>query len=292
MNKKIIILTISIITLLILALLFFRIERKQFNGEKALEFVNDQVSFGFRTPGSEAHAQTIDFIRTNLQKNNWNVEIQEETIDNGYTIQNIIGKREVNQGPWIILAAHYDSRFVSDQDPDPGKRTLPVHGANDGASGVGVLLELSRVIPKNLNKNVWLVFFDAEDQGNIENWDWILGSRSFVKQLTGKPEKVVVIDMIGDADLNLYYEHNSDTVLSEEIWNVANKNGFGKSFIPQYKFRILDDHIPFVEAGIKAIDIIDFDYPYWHTQNDTVDKVSANSLNAVGKTLLEWLLIP
>jgi len=292
MNKKIIILIISIITLLILALLFFRIERKQFNGEKALEFVNDQVSFGFRTPGSEAHAQTIDFIRTNLQKNNWNVEIQEETIDNGYTIQNIIGKREVNQGPWIILAAHYDSRFVSDQDPDPGKRTLPVHGANDGASGVGVLLELSRVIPKNLNKNVWLVFFDAEDQGNIENWDWILGSRSFVKQLTGKPEKVVVIDMIGDADLNLYYEHNSDTVLSEEIWNVANKNGFGKSFIPQYKFRILDDHIPFVEAGIKAIDIIDFDYPYWHTQNDTVDKVSANSLNAVGKTLLDWLLIP
>jgi len=292
MNKKTKILIISIITLLILALLFFRIERKQFDGEKALEFVNDQVSFGFRTPGSEAHAQTIDFIRTNLQKNNWNVEIQEETIDNGYTIQNIIGKREVNQGPWIILAAHYDSRFVSDQDPDPGKRTLPVHGANDGASGVGVLLELSRVIPKNLNKNVWLVFFDAEDQGNIENWDWILGSRSFVKQLTGKPEKVVVIDMIGDADLNLYYEHNSDTVLSEEIWNVANKNGFGKSFIPQYKFRILDDHIPFVEAGIKAIDIIDFDYPYWHTQNDTVDKVSANSLNAVGKTLLEWLLIP
>ena len=292
MNKKIIILIISIITLLILALLFFRIERKQFDGEKALEFVNDQVSFGFRTPGSEAHAQTIDFIRTNLQKNNWNVEIQEETIDNGYTIQNIIGKREVNQGPWIILAAHYNLRFVSDQDPDPGKRTLPVHGANDGASGVGVLLELSRVIPKNLNKNVWLVFFDAEDQGNIENWDWILGSRSFVKQLTGKPEKVVVIDMIGDADLNLYYEHNSDTVLSEEIWNVANKNGFGQSFIPQYKFRILDDHIPFVEAGIKAIDIIDFDYPYWHTQNDTVDKVSANSLNAVGKTLLEWLLIP
>lgn len=292
MNKKILILIVSIITLSILTLFLFQNKGNQFNGEKALALVNDQVGFGFRTPGSEAHAKTIDFIRTNLQNNDWNVEIQEETIENGYTIQNIIGKREVNPGPWIILAAHYDSRFVSDQDPDPEKRTLPVPGANDGASGVGVLLELSSVIPRNLNKNVWLVFFDAEDQGNIENWDWILGSRSFVNQLEGKPDKVVIIDMIGDEDLNLYYEHNSDAALSEEIWNVANKNGFGESFIPQYKYRILDDHIPFVEAGIQAIDIIDFDYPYWHTQNDTVDKVSANSLNAIGKTLLEWLLIP
>ena len=292
MNKKFLILIVSIITLSILTLFLFQNKGNQFNGEKALALVNDQVGFGFRTPGSEAHAKTIDFIRTNLQNNDWNVEIQEETIENGYTIQNIIGKREVNPGPWIILAAHYDSRFVSDQDPDPEKRTLPVPGANDGASGVGVLLELSSVIPRNLNKNVWLVFFDAEDQGNIENWDWILGSRSFVNQLEGKPDKVVIIDMIGDEDLNLYYEHNSDASLSEEIWNIANKNGFGESFIPQYKYRILDDHIPFVEAGIQAIDIIDFDYPYWHTQNDTVDKVSANSLNAIGKTLFEWLLIP
>jgi len=292
MNKKIYLLFISIITLSVLAFLLFSNKRNQFNGEKALAFVNDQVKFGFRTPGSEAHARTMDYIRTNLESNEWNVEIQQETLENGYTIQNIIGKREINSGSWIILAAHYDSRFVADQDPDPGKRTLPVPGANDGASGVGVLLELSRVIPKNLNKNVWLVFFDAEDQGNIENWDWILGSRSFVSQLEGKPDKVVIIDMIGDADLNLYYEHNSDTALSEEIWNVANNNGFGDSFIPKYKFRILDDHIPFVEAGIQAIDIIDFDYPYWHTKNDTIDKISANSLNAVGKTLLEWLLIP
>ncbi len=150
MNKKKYFLIISIITLSVFTLLLFRNERNQFNGEKALAFVKDQVKFGFRTPGSEAHAQTIDYIRTNLESNEWNVEIQQETLENGYTIQNIIGKREVNSGPWIILAAHYDSRFVSDQDPDPGKRTLPVPGANDGASGVGVLLELSRVIPENI----------------------------------------------------------------------------------------------------------------------------------------------
>ncbi len=117
-----------------------------------------------------------------------------------------------------------------------------------------------------------------------------LGSRSFVNQLEGKPDKVVIIDMIGDADLNLYYEHNSDAALSEEIWNVAIKNGFGETFIPQYKYRILDDHIPFVEAGIQAIDIIDFDYPYWHTQNDTVDKISANSLNASWKNIIGMVI--
>jgi len=250
------------------------------------------MSFGYRTPGSDAHEMTINMIKTTLQNYGWDVEIQEEKIENNYTIKNIVSKRVNNEGPWIILAAHYDTRFISDQDNDLTKQILPVPGANDGASGVGILLELARVIPKNIEKNVWLVFFDAEDQGNIEGWDWILGSRSFVKQLNGKPDNVIIIDMVGDADLNIYFEHNSDSELSEEIWNVANNIGFEKYFIPQYKYRILDDHIPFIEAGIRAIDIIDFDYQYWHTQGDTIDKVSVNSLNVIGKTLLEWLLIP
>jgi len=292
MYKKIFLLVLSITILFIVSLFLIRNSSVKFNGKNAFQFVEQQMSFGYRTPGSDAHEMTINMIKTTLQNYGWDVEIQEEKIENNYTIKNIVSKRVNNEGPWIILAAHYDTRFISDQDNDLTKQILPVPGANDGASGVGILLELARVIPKNIEKNVWLVFFDAEDQGNIEGWDWILGSRSFVKQLNGKPDNVIIIDMVGDADLNIYFEHNSDSELSEEIWNVANNIGFEKYFIPQYKYRILDDHIPFIEAGIRAIDIIDFDYQYWHTQGDTIDKVSVNSLNVIGKTLLEWLLIP
>jgi Zn-dependent M28 family amino/carboxypeptidase len=162
-------------------------------------------------------------------------------------------------------------------------------GANDGASGVAVLLELSRVLSSRLDKKIWLVFFDAEDNGNIQGQDWILGSREFVDKLEGKPDAVVIIDMIGDADLNIYWEKNSDPNLSVEIWDAANEIGYSDVFIRQYKYTIIDDHIPFVRAGIAAVDIIDFDYPYWHTTEDTPDKVSPQSLEAVGTTLLHWL---
>jgi len=291
MNKKIIflVITILLILLIIIKIISSNKEGTSFSGENALDLVKTQVEFGPRIPGSEAHQRTVEFIRTNLQENGWTVEIQND--NNGdYKIQNVIGKSEHAATPWIILAAHYDSRFFADQDPNIENHKAPVPGANDGASGTAILLELARVIPKGLEKNIWLVFFDAEDQGNIQNWDWILGSRSFVNQLVGKPDKVVIIDMVGDADLNLYYEKNSYPELSKEIWDVAIQNGFDKNFIPQYKFNILDDHIPFINKGIKAIDIIDFDYPYWHTLNDTSDKVSPESLYAVGQTLCQWLL--
>lgn len=291
MNKKVFIILLLIVAVSGIIFLIFIRNNKRFDGNKAFDLVKQQVNFGPRTPGSDAHSQTIGFIRTTLQENDWDVEMHND-MHGDYLIQNIIGKREYNDGPVTIIAAHYDTRFYSDQDPDPEMRLLPVPGANDGASGVGILLELSRVLPKNLNKNIWFVFFDAEDQGNIENWDWILGSRSFVSSLNKKPENVVIIDMVGDSDLNIYYEHNSDPKLNEEIWNVARTQGFENYFLPQYKYRIHDDHVPFIEAGIQAIDIIDFDYPYWHTQEDTVDKISENSLYVVGQTLYEWLLIP
>ncbi len=102
---------------------------------------------------------------------------------------------------------------VADHDPDPALRTQPVPGANDGASGVAVLLELARSLPETLHAQVWLVFFDAEDQGDIQGWDWILGSRAFAQQLTTKPDAVVVIDMIGDKNLDIYYESNSDRAI-------------------------------------------------------------------------------
>lgn len=181
--------------------------------------------------------------------------------------------------------------MLADRDPNPENRTQPAPGANDGASGVAVLLELARVLPQETKQQIWLVFFDGEDNGNLPGWDWVLGSRAFVESLgEKKPEAVVIVDMIGDADLDIYFERNSNEQLAAEIWAQAAELGYAERFIAQPKHRMLDDHTPFLQAGIPAVDIIDFDYPYWHTTQDTVDKISAHSLQAVGATLLAWLM--
>lgn len=267
-------------------------KNSEFDGENAFQYAKKQVDFGPRTPGSEAHQNTVDWMISELENNGWDTHLQTEQLDH-YQIKNIVAQQATsNDGPWIILAAHYDSRFYADRDPNPENHLSPVPGGNDGASGVAVLLELSRILPKDLEKNVWLVFFDAEDQGQIENWDWILGSRSFVNTLEDKPDSVIILDMIGDKDLNIHLEKNSDPKLQNEIWQIASDLGYREFFIPEYKYAILDDHIPFVEKGITAIDIIDFDYQYWHTVDDTVDNISPYSLEVVGKTILHWLLVP
>jgi hypothetical protein len=257
-----------------------------FDGQRALADVETQVGFGPRTPGSSGHAQILEWMRAELTGAGWDSRIQTaEAL--GHPVKNLIAYRGEEQ-PKIILGAHYDTRLVADNDPDPANRREPVPGANDGASGVAVLLELARVLPKD-NMHVWLVFFDAEDNGRIPSWDWILGSQAFVNELGFQPEAAVILDMIGDADLNIYIERNSNRELVQEIWGVAAELGYDQSFIPQPKFSMLDDHTPFLRAGIPAVDIIDFDYPYWHTTGDTVDKVSAESLAIVGNTLQVWI---
>lgn len=264
---------------------------QQFSGKRAFQDIEFQVSLGPRIPGTQGHREIIDWIAAELSIAGWEVEIQQGEIL-GQKINNVVGKRGGegrHNRPWIILGAHFDTRIYADQDPDPTKRMQTVPGANDGASGVAVLLELARVLPGDIEQDVWLVFFDAEDNGNIPEWDWILGSRAFVQSLQGKPDAAIIVDMIGDADLDIYFERYSDPELSAEIWAVAAELGYSQ-FIPIPKYQILDDHVPFLEAGIRAVDIIDFDYPYWHTTEDTIDKVSAESLEAVGETLRVWLL--
>jgi hypothetical protein len=259
-----------------------------FNGETALKDVQYQVSLGARTPGSEAHVVVVKWLRQELAASGWQVEEQDSSLM-GHPIQNVAAKRG-SGSPWIILGAHYDSRMLSDHDPDPALRSQPVPAANDGASGVAVLVELARGLPQTLHSQIWLVFFDVEDQGDIKGWDWILGSRSFAQQLAAKPDAVVVIDMIGDKNLDIYYEKNSNPELSQAIWSIADHAGYQQQFIPKEKYSMEDDHTPFLEQGIRAVDIIDFDYPYWHTTADTPDKVSAESLHAVGDTLFRWIL--
>jgi glutaminyl-peptide cyclotransferase len=258
-----------------------------FNADRAWQDVLAQMQFGPRTPGSEAHQQVVDYIQAELEKAGWKVEIQ-DTERMGHPIQNIIAKRG-SGSPWVIFGAHYDSRLIADHDPVLTNQTLPVPGANDGASGVAVLLEMARVLPKASDKQVWLVFFDAEDQGRIDGWDWILGSSAYAESLESKPDAVVIIDMIGDAKLNIYREKSSDKAITDSIWKTAANLGFADQFINEEKYSILDDHQPFLELGIPAIDIIDFDYPYWHTTSDTYDKISPASLAIVGNTLITWL---
>lgn len=258
----------------------------EFDGERAYADVEYQMSLGPRLVGSEAHAQVVDWMAASLREAGWNVEIQEAEML-GHPIRNVIATRG-SGSPWLVIGAHYDSRFFADQDPDPALRGDPVPGANDGASGVAVLLELARVLPE-VKGEIWLVFFDAEDNGGIEGWDWILGSRAFVDSLNSNPDAAIIVDMIGDADLQIYLEANSDASLSAEIWQQAADLGYEEFFINSVRHSMLDDHTPFLRAGIPAIDIIDFDYVYWHTTQDTADKVSSESLQIVGDTLLTWL---
>ncbi len=261
-----------------------------FDGDQAMQDVQYQVSMGDRIPGSPSHAKEVTWIQQELKKAGWTAEVQ-STTSMGHPILNIVGKRKSSNTPnlpWVILGAHYDTRIYADKDPDPQKRQQYVPGANDGASGVAVLLELARSLPRNLPVQVWLVFFDAEDNGDIPGWDWLLGSRAFVDSLSSKPDAAVVLDMIGDKDLNIYLEKNSNPAISAAIWGEALKLGY-KQFIPVPKYSMIDDHTPFLQAGIPAVDIIDFDYPYWHTTADTPDKVSAASMKAVGDTVEAWL---
>ncbi|MBM3123684.1 MAG: M28 family peptidase [Chloroflexi bacterium] len=258
-----------------------------FHGDRAFEDILTQVGFGPRIPGSIGHDKTRAWIQKELEDAGWIVLVH-STERLGHPIYNLVAQRS-ELPPKIILGAHYDTRQFADRDPDPLKASEPVPGANDGASGVAVLLELARVMPIDTTPT-WLVFFDAEDNGRIPEWDWILGSQAFVEEISVSPQAVVIVDMVGDSDLNIYFEGYSDARIRSEIWTVADELGYSEYFIQEERHTIVDDHLPFIQAGIPAVDIIDFDYEFWHTTEDTSDKVSPESLQIVGDTLMHWIL--
>lgn len=253
-----------------------------FDGGCAIQHVEAQMAFGPRPTGSQASLLVGDYIIAQLQIAGWEATTQ-SFVYQGVEGRNIIG-RQGEGDPIRIIAAHYDTRRQADRDPETPDQ--PVPGANDGASGVAVLLELAFVLDwDTISGEVWLVFFDAEDNGRLDDWDWIVGSRHFADQLTVTPQYLILVDMVGDADQQLYYEGNSEPALREQIWALAAELGYSDYFIPTQRHALIDDHIPFVERGIPAVDIIDFDYPYWHTTADTIDKLDPASLERVGSTL-------
>ena len=279
-----------------------------FSGELALEHVADQVAHGPRPTGSGALAKAGDEILDKLLALGWNVEQDLHTLDLGSTqipVRNLVARS--GEGPTVILGAHYDTRIWADQDPDPALREENVPGANDGGSGTAVLLELARVISDHYvaNGEIRLVFFDAEDNGNIEPWSqrpeslqggWIIGSSLYARDLDLESEDIqfmVLVDLVGDMNQRFLQEAFSRTSapdLVEEIWSNAASLGFEDVFLPQSGGAILDDHRPFINRGIPAVDIIDLDYPFWHTTQDTLDKVSAESLERVGLVLQNFLV--
>jgi Zn-dependent M28 family amino/carboxypeptidase len=246
-----------------------------------------QEALGPRPTGSQAGWATGDYIIERLMELGWTVEPQEFMFQ-GVRGRNVVGK--AGQGPVVIIGAHYDTRPVADKDPNPDQREQPILGANDGASGVAVLLELARVLDQEqLERQVWLAFFDAEDRGRLDGWPFSVGAREMAQNLVIRPQAVVVVDMVGDADQNIYIERYSDAELSAELWAIAADLGYSDHVIAEPKYQLIDDHLPFIEQGIPAVDMIDFDYPYWHTLEDTADKVSPTSLERVGRTLEVWL---
>ena len=254
-----------------------------FDGAEAYLHVTEQCSLGFRPTGSQAGWATGDYIIAHLKELGWRVDTQ-EFVYYDTPVRNIIGR--VGDGPVVVSGAHYDTRRSADQEDEQ----VPVLGANDGASGTAVLLELARTIDRDaLKHEVWLAFFDAEDNGLLDGWEWCVGSSHMAANLAVTPAALVVVDMVGDADQQLYWERNSDPLLQKELWNIAATLGYVETFVPEHRWTIYDDHVPFAQRGIPAVDIIDFDYPFWHTTQDTPDKVSPQSLARVGSVLEVWI---
>lgn len=264
--------------------------RVSFSGRRAMGHARQLMRLGPRTPGSEASIRAREYIANQLRREGWEVEIQPFAYG-GVALANVVAKR--GDGPIVIVGTHYDTRPIADRDPTD--RSAPVPGANDGASGVAVLLELARVLDPAATEDmqVWLAFFDAEDSGGIAYWEWAVGSRTLAQRLVrepgNRPEYVIIIDMVGDADQTIYYEWSSSLWLQERLWALAAELGYEDVFVPVHRHHVVSDHTPFLQTGTEAALLIDLDYPYHHTQSDTLDKLSAQSLERVGRLLHTWL---
>jgi glutaminyl-peptide cyclotransferase len=269
-----------------------------FDGEAALGYVQAQVAFGPRIPNSDGHSRTGDWIQARLESTADTVEVQAFThvTEAGDTLhlRNFIGRFRPRVTERVLLLAHWDTRPHADQSPNLGDQQRPVPGANDGASGVAVLLGVADVLvtmPPSVG--VDLLFVDGEDYGRFSGPDGgigpdvLLGSRHYAAALADgqAPMFAVLFDMVGDADLRIYQEGYSVSGAPEvvsRVWSTARDLGYEDVFQPTVRYTITDDHIPLLDRGIRAIDVIDYDYPPWHTVDDTPDKVTARSLQIVG----------
>lgn len=271
-----------------------------FDSERAYQYLIKQCEFGARVPGSESHRNCRDFLTAELQKFGARVSHQPflATLPRGnrsVTMTNIIASFGFNKRERVLLSAHWDTRPWADQDPDSKNHDQPIAGANDGASGVAVLLEVARNIQFHEPKyGVDIIFFDGEDSGlSGFSETFALGAQHFAKtkDVNYRPKWGILLDMVGDRDLQIYQEEYSLQYAPEtvkEVWERAQRLGLA-AFIPAPGYQVTDDHLPLLQAGIPCIDIIDFNYDYWHTLADTPDKCSPESLAEVGRLILSLI---
>jgi hypothetical protein len=263
-----------------------------FDANRAFDDLKKQVAFGPRVPERPGHEKCLAYILAELQKVGVTGKRQDFKWDLGggrlLPMSNITAQFNPGVARQIMLCAHWDTRPTADQEVDPEKKKMPIPGADDGASGVAVLLELARQFAaKPPPVGVQIVFFDGEDYGPGEDRMY-LGARYYAKHpALPKPDFAILIDMIGDADLDIYREQFSENAapdVDDRIWNAAGALG-DDGFKFGVKYTVDDDHKPLIDAGWKAVDLIDFDYGPWHTLDDTPDKCSPASLKQVGDVL-------
>lgn len=279
-----------------------------FDADSAYTYLSRQVEFGPRVPNTPAHKQAGDWIVKELKRHG--AKVTEQTMQlkafDGTILnaRNILGQINPDAGERILLLAHWDCRPWADNDPDPQKRTLPVDGANDGASGVAVLLEIARQLKLNpTDKGIDLLFVDAEDWGSDDVEDsWALGTKYFVKNPPIKnysPQFAILLDMVGGEGAIFcreYYSERYAPQIAEQFWAIAKKMGHGDIFLDKMGSAIMDDHVQLIKGGIPAIDIIEY-HPEgeggfnrrWHTTKDNMEGISKKTLGAVGNTLHAFL---
>lgn len=267
-----------------------------FSGERAFRYLVRQTEFGPRNPNSKGHKACLDYLAQTLRGVADEVQVQPFSAE-GYAevlaLTNIIAKFNVSAKSRILLCAHWDTRPRADQDTTKSKRNDPIIGANDGASGVAVLLEIAALLKQQAPPvGVDIVLFDGEDYGTEGDLTkYFLGSRYFAanKPADYNPRFGILLDMVGDTFLELRKEQHSVRFapdIVDLVWRKARELGYSQ-FVDELGEDINDDHLQLNTVGIKTIDLIDFDYPdptnrYWHTHDDTPDKCSPASLEAVG----------
>lgn len=290
-----------ITTLILLAACRDARPQTAFDGQAALGYVKAQLDFGPRIPGTEGHRRTGDWIVQKMRpladtviEQRWShVTVDGDTLP----LRNILARYKPALKERILYLAHWDTRPVADDSPILGDQRKPVPGANDGASGTALLIALAEVLRKTPPQyGVDLLFVDGEDYGNFaRDEDVLLGSKYFADHLPSadyRPLYGVLWDMIGDADLRIFQEGNSVQSAPEivaRVWQTAEELGYSDYFVAQAGGAVTDDHVPLIRKGLRVIDVIDVDYVeqrgprhYHHTIYDTIDKVSARSLQIVG----------
>lgn len=274
---------------------------KETDGQAALTYAKAQVDFGPRIPGTPPHRSTGDWIEKELRLRADSVIVQAWSHKNAkgdtVVLRNFIGRFNPTATRRLLFLAHLDTKPTADYDTG-SRATLPVPGANDGASGVAVLLAMADALKKRPPSiGVDLLFVDAEDYGTFNpEVDVLLGSKHYAANLPagGNPEYAVLLDLVGGQRAQFRREGNSvigAPSVVDHVWDTASRMGYGNLFLAESGGSSTDDHIPLQQVGIRAIDVIGeygpgTSYPWWHTTEDTVDKLSADILKGVGDVMI------